>query len=188
MFHLQNPEENQLLVWFSWEVLVLFFLIVIGGNKQKFETFQRSIMSTINLSLENPVHLNQDFHLDFWRLSEYRLRGGTQRHNLKEESLGFLEKTQTFEKSLLRDNNLVEFFFPSRLNDPDEQNRLPIGYLFATRWAMTLPSPTGPPVIGLPIIFFYFLNRYLGKNPNKPKNNTKPTIFFVSPSFFLAIK
>jgi hypothetical protein len=60
---------------------------------------------------------------------------------LKEESLGFLEKTQTFEKSLLRDNNLVEFFFPSRLNDPDEQNRLPIGYLFATRWAMTLPSP-----------------------------------------------
>jgi hypothetical protein len=60
---------------------------------------------------------------------------------LKEESLGFLEKTQTFEKSLLRDNNLVEFFFPSRLNNPDEQNRLPIGYLFATRWATTLPSP-----------------------------------------------
>jgi hypothetical protein len=53
-------------------------------------------------------------------------RGGTQRRNLKEESLGFLEKTQTFEKSLLRDNNLVDFFFLSRLNDPDEQNRLPI--------------------------------------------------------------
>jgi hypothetical protein len=68
-------------------------------------------------------------------------RGGTQRRNLKEECLGFLEKTQTFEKSLLRDNNLVEFFFPSRLHDPDEQNRLPIGHLFATRWAMTLPSP-----------------------------------------------
>ncbi len=28
----------------------------------------------------------------------------------------------------------------------------PIGYLFATSWAMTSP-PTGPPVIGLPIIF-----------------------------------
>jgi hypothetical protein len=81
-------------------------------------------------------------------------RGGTQRRNLKEESLGFLEKTQTFEKSLLRDNNLVEFFFPSRLNDPDEQNQLPIGYLFATKWAMTLSPPTGPPVKGLPIIFF----------------------------------
>jgi hypothetical protein len=60
---------------------------------------------------------------------------------LKKESFSFLEKTQTFEKSLLRDNNLVEFFFPSRLNDPDEQNQLPIGYLFATRWAITLPSP-----------------------------------------------
>jgi hypothetical protein len=58
---------------------------------------------------------------------------------LKEESLSFLEKTQTYEKSLLRDNNLVEFFCPSKLSDPDEQKRLPIGYLFATRWAMTLP-------------------------------------------------
>jgi hypothetical protein len=59
---------------------------------------------------------------------------------LKEESLGCLEKNQTFEKSLLRDNNLVEFFFPSRLNDPDEQNWVPIGYLFARRWAMTVPD------------------------------------------------
>ncbi len=70
------------------------------------------------------------------------------------KKFGFLEKTQTFEKSLLRDNNLVEFFFPSRLNDPDEQNWLPIGYLFARRWAMTLPSPTEPAVIGLLIIFY----------------------------------
>jgi hypothetical protein len=71
----------------TWEVLVLFFLIVTGGNKQMFETFQRSIMSTIKLSLENLVHLNQDFHLDFWRLSEYPLCAAEpiilaiQRHN-----------------------------------------------------------------------------------------------------------
>ncbi len=37
--HLQNPEEIQLLRWFSCELPVLFILMVIGGNKQKFETF-----------------------------------------------------------------------------------------------------------------------------------------------------
>jgi hypothetical protein len=61
------------------------------------------------------------------------IRGCTQRCNLIAESSSFLEKTQIFEKSVLRDNNCFEFFLPSTLNDPDEQNQLPIGYLFATR-------------------------------------------------------
>jgi hypothetical protein len=81
-------------------------------------------------------------------------RGGTQRHNLKEESLSFLEKTQTFEKSLLRDNNLVEFFFPSRLNDPDEQNGFLLDISLQQGGQSHFPPPTGPPLIGLPIIFF----------------------------------
>ncbi len=62
------------------------------------------------------------------KLSAERRYSGNQRRLLKRESLSFLEKTRTFEKSLLRDNNLIEFFFPSRLNDPGEQNRLSIGY------------------------------------------------------------
>jgi hypothetical protein len=49
---------------------------------------------------------------------------------MKEESLSFLEKNGIFDKSLLRDDNCVEFSLPSRLNDPDEQNLLPIRYVF----------------------------------------------------------
>jgi hypothetical protein len=60
------------------------------------------------------------------------LYGSTQRRNLQvEESWSFLEKIKTFERSLLRDNTSVEFFLPSGLNDPDEQNLFPIGYLFS---------------------------------------------------------
>jgi hypothetical protein len=49
---------------------------------------------------------------------------------MKAESSSLLEKNRIFDKSLLRDDNFVEFSLPSRLNDPDEQNLLPIRYFF----------------------------------------------------------
>jgi hypothetical protein len=49
---------------------------------------------------------------------------------LKARSPGFLEKSRTFAKSLLKDSNLVRFLRRSRLNDLDEENQPPIGYLF----------------------------------------------------------
>jgi hypothetical protein len=49
---------------------------------------------------------------------------------LKARSPGFLEKSRTFAKSLLKDSNFVGFLRRSRLNDSDEENHPPIGYLF----------------------------------------------------------
>jgi hypothetical protein len=49
---------------------------------------------------------------------------------LKARSPGFLEKSRTFAKFLLKDSNFVGFLQRSRLNDPDEENQPPIGYLF----------------------------------------------------------
>jgi hypothetical protein len=49
---------------------------------------------------------------------------------LKARSPGFLEKSWTFAKSLRKESNFVGFLWRSRLNDPDEENQPPIGYLF----------------------------------------------------------
>jgi hypothetical protein len=49
---------------------------------------------------------------------------------LKARSPGFLEKSRTFAKSLLKDSNFVGFLRRSRLNDLDEEYQPPIGYLF----------------------------------------------------------
>jgi hypothetical protein len=53
--------------------------------------------------------------------------------DLKARSPGFLEKSRTFAKSLLKDSNFVGFLRRSRLNDPDEEILPPIGYLFPVK-------------------------------------------------------